>query len=303
MVGSAARTPSVEHLQWAAALVLGLGLLGLATWVRLMGYYGQAQNATERRSPTSSLPARPLVGWWPRLLAGPRHGAGPVAVCLLMLRRDQDLRLRTWPALAPVFVFFCIGLVLKELDDPLGGLPGQFAFSIVTVQMAVIAVPSIVHNLCFSRDHGGAWIFLAAPRRHPAVFAEATRKAACYGVVLPVLVVMWAAFSFLWRDPLHAAIHCGLGWLAVVAAGHFTLWGMDYPLPFARPAARGVASGAVFPYLAGVGTLAAAVGGAEYVLRESRLGLAALGAVLLFLALGIPRLSRQARSGKEASIG
>ncbi len=303
-VAAAATHPVIENLRWAAAALLGLGLLAIMAWLRLMTYYSRAQTGSIEaklvRSPSRS---RRLIGPWAAKLAGRGSCAGPVALCLLMLRRDQDLRLRTWPALAPIMVFFCIGLCLKELADPMAGNSSRGGFSIAVVQLVVLAVPTIIHNMGYSRDHVASWLFLAAPQRRRTVYAEASRRAACHGVLLPVMVGLWVGFSILWRNPIHAAVHCGLGWLAVLAASHFTLWGMHYPLPFARPAARGAATGPVLPYLAGVGTLATAVGGAEYGARASWLWLSVLGLALLGLASLSSRLALRERLAKEVTNG
>lgn len=293
------QAPAAVPWPWVGGGLLGGVLVAWLAWLRLMAYYGQAQTASAAagsvRAPGRS---RPLVGPWLRRLAGPGRPAAPLALCLRLLRRDHDLRLRTLPALATLFVFLGIGLFLRELTDPFAGSPGKAAFSIVVVQWAVLAVPTILHNLCYSRDHAATWLFHAAPQRGREVYTEAMRRVACYAIVLPSLVFLWAVFAWIWRSPGHAALHCASGWFAVVAASHFTVWGMSYPLPLAQPIARGAVSGPVLPYLAGVGVIAMMVGGGEYLTCQSIPGAAAYVGVLGLVALASTQLWRVPRGGR-----
>jgi hypothetical protein len=292
-VAAVAQAPTLQHLRWSAGAVCGVGLLALLAWLRLMTYYSRAQLASAAAQPPRRRfgRSRPLIGPLVRLMAGPGHGAGVLASCFLLLRRDRELRLRTWPALATVFAFLAIGLLLEELADPFGGQPGR-GFSVVVVQLAVLAVPTIIHNLSYSRDHAATWLFHAAPQPRRSIYAEAARRAACYGILLPALLGLWLVFAVAWRDPLHATVHCAIGWLTVVLASHVTLWGMEYPLPFAQPVARGVVTGPVLPYLAGVGTVAAAIGSAEYLAARSWPAVGGLVLILLALVLLSSRLPR-----------
>jgi hypothetical protein len=287
-------------------MILGTVLLAVLALLRMTDYYQQAQgSARARHDPApegrgESGRGRPLIGGWIRRLWGRRGVAAPVALCFAMLRRDSDLRLRTLPALASMLAFLGIGWFLGELGDPYGAEPGKGGFSIVVVQLGVLAVPTILHNLCYSRDHAATWLFHTAPGLTRAGCAEAMRLVSCYGVMLPVMAVLWVFFTIIWRAPGHAAVHCVVGWLTTLLAGHLTIWGMENPLPLARPAARGSVTGPVLPYLAGTGALVMTVGAGEYCACRS-VGLTAGIVVGLGLAAVFAGMIRGRLSGTSGS--
>jgi hypothetical protein len=288
------RGVSGAELRWAAAAILFVVLFGMLAVSRMTAYYRLVQTAPpsgwEKRRGNRP---RPLVGGWTRRLAGPSRLGAPLSLCLLLLRRDQDLRMRTLPALTTAAVFLGIGVVLGELGDPFGATPERGGFAIAVQGLVVFAVPSLLHNMSYSRSHTAAWVLSVVPQPS-GIYADAVRMAVCYGVILPALAILWICFALLWGSLWHAFLQCLIGWLGVVMACRVTQWGMGYPLPFSLPATRGVATGSVAPYLAGIGTLVTLMGIGQYYAARTPAHLAlyvALLAMLAFASRQLPRLA------------
>jgi len=73
-------------------------------------------------------------------------------LCSTMLKRDHELRMRSWPALGVVIALPLLGLLTGQLVDPLGhqGLAG--ALSIACLYVLAVPMPTLMHNLNFSAD-------------------------------------------------------------------------------------------------------------------------------------------------------
>lgn len=253
-------------LSGAAAIVAVCGLAAILVLVRLSALYSWGEGGAPALARRASPPARPrrLVGPLARAVARRRPERAVLALCLTMLRRDADLRMRTLPSLATVVAVVALGLATGQLASPFTGTPATAALSLVAVQLVVLAVPVMLQSLLSSRDHAASWLLAAAPWPAAGIPARAARAAICYGVALPALAVLGAVLAWAWHDPLQAGLHVLFGWIEVLAVGWGTLSALRYELPLSRPVAVGGASGGeATPWLAAVGAVAFALGAAE----------------------------------------
>lgn len=295
-VTEAATDPGPRVLGLAGAACVGAGLLALFTLARLDRFYREAQPAATAVPPRSGPVAAatagsPFVAAWLRRLVRPPQKAAAVALCLRLLARDPDLRMRGVPALAAVVAAAAMGLLTGQLGDPFATSTGQCVLSVAAVMLLVVAVPSLVNNMSFSRDFAAAWNLEVAPLGMPGLAADAARVAVTYALALPVLAALGMVFAVTWGRPLDALLHCALAWPAVVAAGHASVWGLGLGIPFARPAARGDVAGPVAPVLAGVATVAFGLAAAQLHAARSGPLTAAYAAGLLLLWAASRRLA------------
>jgi len=283
-------------LRGAVAVLAVSGLAALLIVVRLSALYSwglSADPALEREGAGAARRTGRLVG--PLAVAGARSRPqrAVLALCLTLLRRDVDLRMRTLPSLATVAAVVVLGLATGQLASPFTGTAASAALSLAAVQLVVLAVPVMLQSLLSSRHHAASWLLAAAPWPAAGIPARASRAAICYGVALPALLVLGAVFAWAWQSPAQAALHVLFGWIEVLAVGWGSLTALRFDLPFSRPVAVGGASGGeATPWLAAVGAVAFALGAAEMQAAAAPPWLLAYGAALVALWLVLWRRAR-----------
>lgn len=244
-------SPASSGTKW---WIPGLGLLvNVALWTlvmqRISRLYARMQPggaAWQRASlPTLRQPGQ-LGGLLTRLLTRSRTEAAAFWLCSTMLRRDHDLRMRSWPSLGMGLALVLLGLFTGQLGDPfVTQTPVTVVLPIASLYLLAYPLPTIIHNLNFSRDYAASWLLWSAPIGDRVAFAEGMRKAVTYKILFPLLAVLLLLFALVWRDPLHALAHTAVGWLVVVGAGHATQVGLMRKFPFSAPAARGSITGSI----------------------------------------------------------
>jgi len=301
-VAMAAGGKTAPALRGAAALAIVAGLAVVLVLARLARVYAWGPHASRShpagslgdpkdlgggkvRPPRSFRLARLALRMTPARSGRPQRAL--LALCLTMLRRDSDLRLRTLPPLATVVAVVAFGLATGQLASPFTGTPATAALSLAAVQLVVLAVPVMLHNLQSSRDHQASWLLAVAPR--PRVAARAARAAVCYGIALPVLAVLSGVLAWAWRSPVQAALHGLFAWIEVLAVSWGTLAAVRFELPFSRPVTVGGASGGseMAPWLAAVAAAALLLGAGELWAASAPWRLAAYGGLLAALWLGL----------------
>jgi hypothetical protein len=295
LAGFVARAAAGEAaaLRGAVAVVAVSGLAVVAVLVRLSSLWGPALGQAADPALDRSATARRtrLVGPLSRVIARSRPQRAVLALCLTLLRRDADLRMRTLPSLATVVAVVVLGLATGQLASPFTGTPATAALSLAAVQLVVLAVPVMLQNLLSSRDHAASWLLAAAPWPARGIPARAARAAICYGVALPALLALGLVFAWTWHNPMQAALHVTFGWIEVLAVGWGTLGALRFDLPFSRPVIiAGV--GEATPWLAVVGAAALALGAAELQAGLEPRWLAAYAAVLVLLWIVLWRRAR-----------
>jgi hypothetical protein len=244
-------SPASNGTRW---WIPGVGLLfNVALWTlvmqRISKLYARMQpgSAAWQRATLPALrqPGR-LGGALTRLLTRSRTETAAFWLCSTMLRRDQDLRMRSWPSLGMGLALALLGLFTGQLGDPF------VAQNTVTVVLPIACLyllaypqPTIIHNLNFSRDYAASWLLWSSPVGDRVAFAEGMRKAVTYKILFPLLVGLLILFTIVWRAPLHALAHTAVGWLVIVGAGHATQIGILRRFPFSAPAARGSITGSI----------------------------------------------------------
>jgi hypothetical protein len=286
--------------------ILGLGVLVNAVlWTfvmqRISHAYARMQpggTAWQRATmPALRQPGR-LGGALTRLLVRSRVETAAFWLCSTMLRRDHDLRMRSWPALGVVIALVLLGLFTGQLNDPfLAQTPTAAVLPIACLYLLAYPLPAIMHNLNFSRDHAASWLLWSAPVADRYGFAEGMRKAVTYRILFPLLLVLLIIFALVWRDIWHALFHVAVGWLIVVGAGHATQAGIMRQFPFSAPAARGSITGSIALFAAAVNATAMSLAVVHYYAVRSLTGFmiyfAGLAALVLVLRLLSQRVIQQ----------
>jgi hypothetical protein len=210
-----------------------------------------------------------------------------------MLRRDQDLRMRSWPSLGVAIALLLVGLFTGRLGDPfVSRTPATSVLPIACLYLLAYPLPTIINNLNFSRDHNASWLLWSAPVRDRVAFAEGMRKAVTYRILLPLLVALLLVFTIIWRDFLHSLLHVAAGWLVVTGAGHAVQIGVLRRFPFSSPAARGSITGSIALFSGMLNATAMTLAVAHYFAARSLTGYAVYLAALTALVLVLRVLSK-----------
>jgi hypothetical protein len=286
--------PSFAALRWLLVAVTLVGLFVLLLLARLAHLYGSAQaGGAWIAGPAARLAAPSRFGRLGGSFEASRPLRGLLALCLVLLARDQELRMRLVAGLATVAAAVAMGWATGQLGDPQDPGSGNPVLSLAAVQLLVLAVPSMIHGMGFSREHAASWILAAAPLPVPHLAAEAVRRAVCYGVALPAVLALSLVFALAWQKPLAAALQGLIAWLEVLIVSHLSLRAMRFGLPFSRPSARGDVLGPVAPWLAAVATA-----GTGLALVQYWVGPRLPGTLALLAALGVVWLA--SRGGAHA---
>ena len=187
---------------------------------------------------------------------------GPAALAFrltrTMMRRDADLKMRTWPSLGMGVAAVGLGLFSGQWTDPMRVTGATSILPLAVIPLLASAVPIAIHNLAYSRDHRAAWLLHAAPLASPARFRDGVRSAVLYTFFLPVMALFFLVLCWTWGDPLHALAHVGIGWLVIEGVARISFVVALPGHPFSRPLSRGATMG-------GIGVVSAfVVGGAGF---------------------------------------
>ncbi len=293
----------------AAWMPLLVGVWGAALWT-LSKTYARVQpgRTAWRRLRSHELP-RPgeLGGRLTRWITRPHEERTAFWICTTMLRRDHNLRMRSWPTLGMVVGFLAIGVFIDRLDDPLASSGRGAMIALAAIYLAALPVPTIIHNLTFSRDHQAAWILAVAPIVDRTSFASGLRKAVTINVLLPIWVLMVVLFAIRWSDPLHVVLHAIVGWMVILGAGYACQMGIMRRLPFSAPLGRGESLGSIAPFSAAVTGSAFTLAAVHFATADAGIGpfmvyAFLLGGLVLFLRRQAMRVSlrRYARGTLDA---
>lgn len=283
--------------------ILGAGLLANAVlWPlvlrRVSVAYARMQPGGTAAWQRATLPALKepgrLGGVWTRLLTRRPEERASFWLCSTMLRRDADLRMRSWPALGTVLALLLLGLFTGQLSDPfVSRSPTTTVLPVACLYLLAYPLPAIMHNLNFSRDHAASWLLWSAPVSDRVAFAEGMRKAVTYRILLPLVVLMLIVFAVVWRDIPHALAHATVGWLVVVGAGHATQAGITRSFPFSSRVARGSIVGSLAPFAGAVSATAMALAVVHYFAVRSTLSFAVYVTAVVALGVALRLFSRR----------
>lgn len=289
----------------------GLGLLvNIGLWMlviqRISVAYARMQPAGTawQRATVSALrqPGR-LGGALTQRLTRSRTETAAFWLCTTMLRRDHDLRMRSWPALGVVIALVLLGLFTGQLGDPFTSTElATSVLPIAALYLLAYPLPAIIHNLNFSRDHAASWLLWSAPIADRVAFAEGMRKAVTYRILFPLLVALFVIFAVVWRDVWHALFHTMVGWLVILGAGHATQLGILRRFPFSMAAARGSITGSIALFAGIVNASAMTLAAAHYFAVRSLRGFALYLAALAALVLALRILSERVIQQRFAAI-
>ena len=282
--------------------ILGAGVLfDAVVWAlvmtRVSALYGRMQpgGAAWQRATLPRLrePGR-LGGKLVGLLTRSRQERAAFWLCSTMLRRDQDLRMRSWPTLGVTLALVVLGLFTNQLGDPfVSRSPGGVVLPVAALYLLAYPVPAIIHNLNFSRDHAASWLLWSTPVADRFAFTEGLRKAVTYRIMLPLVLALLLVFAFVWGDFWHALAHTAAGWLVVLGAGHAAQVGIMRKFPFSEAPARGSITGGVALFAGAVNATAMSLAVAHYFAAGSLAGFAIYFAALAALVLALRAVARR----------
>lgn len=199
--------------------------------------------------------------------------AGPLSRCVVKSRvelagywlattlfaRDAELQLRSWPSLGVALAAVVMGVLTGQLADPITDASHGRILSLAALYLAAVPLPTLMHNLNYTRDYAASWLLEAAPLRDRWALVEGMRKAVLCRLMAPLFVLYFVIFAVQWRNPLHAGLHVLCGWLVLLAASHLSKAALSRGTPLSLPPQRGGTQGEV-------ALLAAAVGGLAFLL-------------------------------------
>ncbi|MBP88800.1 MAG: hypothetical protein CMJ64_19160 [Planctomycetaceae bacterium] len=290
---------------FAASVPAAIGVWGIALW-RLSLAYSRLQPGRTAWQRTTVRPlSQPgtLGGAFAKLVTRLHEERTAYWLCSTMLRRDQNLRMRSWPSLGIVVAFVALGLFSDQLDDPTVTTGRAAIMSLACIYLLSIPIPTIIHNLRFSREHAASWILYASPIENRAAFCEGLRKAITYRILLPVLVVLFAVFAFRWQNPLVALLHAFVGWLVIQGTGYGCAAAIMRKLPFTSPLGRGESLGPIAPFAAAVSSVAGLLATIHYYSARIPAAFAAYIASLFVLVLILRWLARRITDRRYAVRG
>lgn len=282
--------------------ILGAGVLfNAVVWAlvmtRVSAMYGRMQpGGTAWQRATLPALGEPggLGGALTRWLTRSRQERAAFWLCSTMLKRDHDLRMRSWPSLGVTLALVLLGLFTGQLGDPfVGRNPSNVVLPIAALYLLAYPLPAIIHNLNFSRDHAASWLLWSSPVADRFAFTEGLRKAVTYKILFPLLIALFVVFALVWRDPLHALAHTAAGWLVIVGAGHAAQIGIMRRFPFSAPASRGAITGGVALFGGAVSATAMSLAVVHYFAVRSLPGFAAYFAALAALVLALRIMARR----------
>jgi ABC-2 type transport system permease protein len=172
----------------ATALVLGLAVTRLAHdyEVGLQSLHDTraelSRGRGDRRRLLDRLVAAPPLSWW---LRDPVERAS-FLLCAAYLARDRDVKLRVYPALAPIAIM-PIFMIVEDRGARGASLGG---FSIAFVGFMAAIVPLFAINLLqYSQQWQAADLFRIAPIRGPGPLSNGGRRAVVLLLALPILLL------------------------------------------------------------------------------------------------------------------
>ncbi len=203
LAGSGARASWIL----AGLAVLGTGaVLGLAFGVLAGDYQAGVQQLTEmvgmqarsrRRSWLDWLVEHPPLGWWLR----DSVSRASFRLTAAYLARDRDMKLRVYPALAPMLIM-PIALML-----PTRGANAASAFMVGFAGSYLGIAPLLgIDLISYSQNWTAAELFRIAPIVGPAPLAHGARRAVLCFLALPTVALFGAIAWFVSRDHTQIAL-------------------------------------------------------------------------------------------------
>lgn len=221
----------------------------------------------------------------------------------VMLRRDRELQLRTWPAFGVVLAVLVLGIATGQLAQPSAGATTATVLTFTLHLLLASAVPVLYQNVAGSRDHEASWLLEVAPSLSPGAVRAGLRSALRRTFFLPVLLALWVVLGVAWRAPLEVALFVSISALLLELAVRLCEAYAPYAPPLSRPPARGSATSQVSIATITVALGGVTVAGLEWSVAHRPLGQVVVAASLGAALLGLARASRRERERGSSSGG
>lgn len=271
----------------ALLVMIGLWALVLRQLSQTFQHFSPGNAAWQRiELPPLTIPGR-LGGQITSWLTRSRTERAVYWLCRTMLRRDQDLRMRIWPAMGMAVALFALGFLTNRLSCPFWVASREAAIPVMSLYLLAMPIPTIFTNLNYSQAYEAAWVFQTAPLQNPLAVAQGIRKAVMVQILLPVLLGMTLVLGILWQQPLYALLHGITGWLVVDAGCSAALLGVTRRLPFSMPLARGGILGRNVGMTAAINMAALFFGVAHMAALQSVPIFAGYLTLLVFVVIGL----------------
>lgn len=206
-----------------------------------------------------------------------------------MLKRDGELKMKSFPALATPAAAVALGWATGQLADPSAVQGESIVLALAAPVVLAGAVPSLFQNVLFSRSADAGLMLSVAPIARGAEVGRGARKAVLMTLVAPAVFVLLLALAVAWREPVHAAVHAAIAWLLVEHAARLAQVMVLTHLPFSRAPVRGGAFGGAIGVSAIASAGAMGVAAAQYALAGSLYGQLGVAAALLVLLVPASR--------------
>jgi hypothetical protein len=279
LAGSASRS------SWWLAL-LGVGATGAVLWlafVKLAGDYQRGlQTISEVTAPRPARARRPLIdrmvrvpplSWWLR----DSVSRASFLLSAAYLVRDRDVKLRMYPAIAPMLVMpIFVILPSVEAGKGVGAFGAAFAGSYLGL------VPLLAVGLLqFSQQWQATDVFRVAPMPGPAELCHGARRAVLMLIAFPMVVLFGVIVFAIDRNTSHLALILP-GLIALPAYAMYACLG-GKGVPLSRPVDESKAAGRSFSMI-GVMLSSAVLAGVAALARRGGWYMNMLGVELVLVA-------------------
>lgn len=282
-------TQRLMHLCIAAFGTLGVWIAAIQ---RLSVSYGQMEpGRTAWASGTmNALPAPgQLLSPIFQLFTRPGTHRTSFWLAWTFLRRDPSLRMRCWTTQAVAVAVILMGMLTGKLVDPFVDHGKDAMLTLACLYLPPMALPQILYQLNFSKDHQASWILILAPIDDRVAFVNGLARAITLQFIVPLLLALFLVLTWQWKNAAHA-LACTVA-SAIAVAG--ILWascaGVLRRVPFSDPLSRGESFGPIALFAGVSGSVLTGLGFCHFALLQIRFGFWIHLAVLV-VAAGVTRV-------------
>ena len=199
-----------------------------------------ASSSKAAKSAVTAIRPRRASGWFNRLLLRDPEERAFFYFFLRMFRRNRLLKLQILPNFGVAIAMMAVVLMQGEkFENPFE--KSSFSMAAMFPVMAFLfAGMGVTMTLPYSDEYQGGWIFPVAPIQNRAKILTALKKVVMILLFLPLFVINWALFAYLW--PWHHALSQSIYALVIGVFSFQLLLFAASDFPFSRKLEKGAAS-------------------------------------------------------------
>lgn len=209
-----------------------------------------------------------LAGSVSQLLTRPGTHRTAFWLAWTFLRRDPSLRMRCWTTQAVTVAVVLMGMLTGKLVDPFVDHGKDAMLTLACLYLPPMALPQILYQLNFSKDHQASWILVLAPIEDRVAFVGGLTRAVTLQFILPLLIALFMVLSWQWKNVLHAFACTMISSLAVAGILWASCAGVLRRIPFSDPLSRGESFGPIAVFAGVSGSVLTGLGFCHFALLQ-----------------------------------